>query len=153
MQWSWEKRQDEKFVADWQQSHYTYQEFKGHYYLKSAQWHCVGKVVAISDGKKKYDTESFDELLVFAIVPSPARGASAGKAGKFDNAKGTANMDIYEVADHLPYHEDFWKTFNRPVDSQRFIKAKKEMERDENLEAQFRKYTGAKVGISATSPK
>jgi CarboxypepD_reg-like domain len=132
--WAWEARKDEKFVADWQQSHYAYQEFNGFYYLKSAEWQRIGKVVKLSDNSTVYKTESFDELLVTKIL-----------SGKFPTASTSSNPDVYEVADNLPYHPAFWAGYNRPVDSQRFIKAKKEMEKTEKLATQFEKNTGKKA--------
>lgn len=130
--WAWEQRDSAKFVAHWQQSHYTYQEYEGKYYLQSSQWHRKGKVVNKFDGTTIFNTESLDELLVTNI-----------EKGKFkDEHQFFPTTDVYVIADHLPYNEEFWKTYNRPVDSGHFKKAKREMESVESLDVQFKKYTG-----------
>lgn len=130
--WAWEQRDSAKFVADWQQSHYTFQEFEGKYYLKSSQWHRKGKVVSKVDGKTLFTTESLDELLVTNI-----------EKGKFSKlARNFGTTDVYFIADHIPYNESFWKTYTRPVDSNHFTRARRQLERNEPLETQFRKNAG-----------
>lgn len=139
--WAWEPRDSAKFVADWQESRYTYQEYEGKYYLHSSRWHRKGKVVNKFDGKTIFKTESLDELLVTNI-----------EKGKFkDEHQFFPTTDVYIIADQLPYNETFWKTYNRPVDSEHFRKAKREMERLESLDVQFRKYTG--TSIADAKPK
>jgi hypothetical protein len=140
--WAWEQRDSAKFVAHWQESRYTYQEYEGKYYLQSSRWHRKGKVVNKFDGKTIFNTESLDELLVTNI-----------EKGKFkDEHQFFPTTDVYIIADQLPYNEAFWKTYNRPVDSEHFRKAKREMERIESLDIQFKKYTGASAS-DATSNK
>ncbi len=136
--WAWEQRDSAKFVADWQQSHYTYQEYEGKYYLQSSQWHRKGRVVNKFDGKTFFRTESLDELLVTHI-----------EKGKFKNENQFfPTTDVYLIADQLPYNGEFWKTYNRPVDSEHFRKAKREMERVESLDVQFQKYTGTGIALN-----
>jgi hypothetical protein len=130
--WAWEQRDSAKFVADWQQSHYTFQEFEGKYYLKSSQWHRKGKVVSKIDNKILFKTESIDELLVTNI-----------EKGRFSNVtRNFGTTDVYLIADKIPYNENFWRTYTRPVDSDHFTKAKRQLERNEPLESQFQKNTG-----------
>jgi hypothetical protein len=130
--WAWEQRDSAKFVAHWQQSHYSYQEFEGKYYLQSAQWHRKGKVISKSDNRIHFTAESLDELLVTNI-----------EQGKFGNTtRNFGTTDVYLIADQVPYDEQFWKTYTRPVDSEHFRKARQEMEKGESLDEQYRKYTG-----------
>lgn len=130
--WAWEQRDSAKFVAHWQQSHYTFQEFEGKYYLKSSQWHRKGKIVSKPDNKTLYTTESLDELLVTNI-----------EKGRFSNVtRNFGTTDVYLIADKIPYDEEFWKTYNRPVDSEHFRNAKRQLEKNESLETQYPKFTG-----------
>ncbi|MEM7109246.1 MAG: carboxypeptidase-like regulatory domain-containing protein [Bacteroidota bacterium] len=130
--WAWERRDTAKFVADWQESHYTYQEFEGKYYLRSASWHRKGKVLNTETKMTEFDTESLDELLITDI-----------KAGNHQKEESRdEDQNIYRMADYIAYNAEFWSNYTRPVDTEHFKSAKAKMEKNSQLDQQFEENTG-----------
>ncbi|MEM1408201.1 MAG: carboxypeptidase-like regulatory domain-containing protein [Bacteroidota bacterium] len=133
--WAWERRDTAKFFSYWQESHYTYQEFEGKFYLRSASWHRKGKVLNTKTKMTEFDTESLDELLITDITQ-----------GNFQQEdKRDEELDIYSMADYNEYDADFWKNYTRPVDTEHFKSAKAKLEKISMLEEQFKKNTGKRV--------
>lgn len=134
--WAWERRDTAKFFAYWQESHYTYQEFEGKFYMRSASWHRKGKVLNTKTKMTEFDTESLDELLITDI--------KAGNYPKED--KRNEDLNIYSMADYNVYDADFWKNYTRPVDTEHFKSAKVKLEKVLKLDQQFKENTGTLTG-------
>ena len=133
--WAWESREEEEFYCDWQQSVYEYNEIDGQMYPKRSSWHRKGLVRNKLTKEVVFETESIDELLITNV--------DLGKF-PFENKVPVYIQNIYEMAEYFPYQKEFWDTFNRPVDSEYFKKAKSRMESFQPLEEQFQSYSGLK---------
>ena len=133
--WAWERRDTAKFFSYWQESRYTYQEFEGKFYLRSASWHRKGKVLNTKTKMTEFDTESLDELLITDIMQ-----------GNFQQEdKREEELDIYRMADYNQYDAAFWENYTRPVDTKHFKSAKAKLEKASRLEQQFNENTGRLV--------
>ena len=134
--WAWEKKDSAEFFCSWQQSTYEYDEFNGKMYPKRSSWHRKGRVIKTDTKETVFRTESIDELLITKV-----------DEGTFEKTQKVplTNQNIYQMADYFPYQSSFWKSFNKPVDSELFKKAKSKMEDHQPLEEQFLLYSGTKA--------
>ena len=132
--WAWEKKDDARFFCDEQTSIYEYTPYNGGMVPKRSSWHRKGRVINNENGKTIFRTESIDELLITNID---------SESYAFENP--TEDQNIYEMAEYFTYKKGFWDTFNRPVDSEYFKRAKQKLESHQPLEDQFKENSGLKV--------
>ena len=91
-------------------------------------------MISNENGKTIFRTESIDELLITNID---------SESYAFENP--IEDQNIYEMGEYFTYKKNFWDTFNRPVDSEYFKRAKQKLESHQPLEDQFKENSGLKV--------
>ena len=132
--WAWEQKDDARFFCDEQTSIYEYTSYNGGMVPKRSSWHRKGRVISNENGKTIFRTESIDELLITNID---------SESYAFENP--IEDQNIYEMGEYFTYKKNFWDTFNRPVDSEYFKRAKQKLESHQPLEDQFKENSGLKV--------